>query len=149
MHCCHCSNCRISILKYGIQQELKFCTHRLEILHVRSSCRIWNYMQTTSVRNPSVRTMQPIPFNLQSTRFNNCTGMTSLLKFSSTHSSLNRIITLLRDSGSLSVRTPERSSRGISAQTLDNFQLFINSNRYYDVNVDSIEQMFGHFKSAF
>ena len=43
----------------------------------------------------------------------------------------------------------ERSSRGISSEALDNFQLFINSVRFYDVNVDSTEQMFGHFKNAF
>jgi hypothetical protein len=87
--------------------------------------------------------------NEVSHRFNNVTGQTSLLKFSSAHSSLNRIITLLRDSTAQDVTHSERASRGINAQTIDNFQLFINSVRFYDVNVDSQEQMFGHFKAAF
>jgi hypothetical protein len=108
-----------------------------------------NYISSKSIS--SYYATHPVQFSVNevSHRFNNCTGMTSLLKFSSAHSSLNRIITLLRDSTAQDVTHSERASRGISAQTLDNFQLFINSNRYYDVNVDSLEQMFGHFKSAF
>ena len=108
-----------------------------------------NFMSSKSIS--SYFATRPVQFHINevSHRFNNCTGQTSLLKFSSAHSSLNRIITLLRDTGAASVEHGERASRGISAQALDKFQLFINSVRYYDVDVDSTEQMFGHFKNAF
>ena len=36
-------------------------------------------------------------------------------------------------------------SRSISAQQLDNFQLYVNSTRWCDVNVDSLPQMWRHF----
>jgi hypothetical protein len=108
-----------------------------------------NYITSKSIS--SYYATHPVQYTVNevSHRFNNITGMTSLLKFSSAHSSLNRIITLLRDSTAQDVTHSERASRGISAQTIDNFQLFINSVRYYDVNVDSQEQMFNHFKAAF
>jgi hypothetical protein len=108
-----------------------------------------NYITSKSIS--SYYATHPVQYTVNevSHRFNNVTGQTSLLKFSSAHSSLNRIITLLRDSTAQDVTHSERASRGISAQTIDNFQLFINSVRYYDVNVDSQEQMFNHFKAAF
>jgi hypothetical protein len=108
-----------------------------------------NYLSSKSIS--SYYATRPVQFTINdvSHRYNNVVGQTALLKFSSSHSSLNRIITLLRSSDNLGVNIPSRASRGVSGYTIDKFQLLVNSVRYYDVDVDSIEQMFGHFKSAF
>jgi hypothetical protein len=74
--------------------------------------------------------------------------MTSLLKFSSAHSSLAKIVTLLRSSDTLAVNFAERASRSITAQSIDKYDLFINSVRLYDIPIDSVEQMWKHVIDA-
>ena len=108
-----------------------------------------NYLSSKSIS--SFFATRPVQFHITdvSHRFNNCVGQTSLLKFSSAHTSLTKIITLLRDNTTLSVAHPDRVSLGVSAQIIDKFQLFVNSARVYDVDVDSTEQMWRHFVDAF
>ena len=108
-----------------------------------------NYLSSKSIS--SYFATRPVSFHVQdvSHRFNNCVGQTSLLKFSSAHSSLTKIVTLLRDTTTFRLDRPDRSSRGISAQTIEKFQLFINSQRFYDVDVDSVEQMWRHIVDGF
>ena len=108
-----------------------------------------NYLSSKSIS--SLFATRPVQFHITdvSHRFNNCVGQTSLLKFSSAHSSLTKIITLLRSNMTLGVDQPSRVSNGISGQSIDKFQLFVNSSRLYDVDVDSVEQMWRHFVDAF
>ena len=108
-----------------------------------------NYLSSRSISN--YFNVHPLQFHIQDTshRYGNCVGQTSLIKFSSAHSSLTRIITLLRNSNDIGVTVAERCSRSISAAQLDNFQLYVNSTRWYDINVDSLPQMFRHFVDSF
>ena len=107
-----------------------------------------NYLSSKSIS--AYFQTRPLAFHVQevSHRHNNVVGMTSLLKFSSAHSSLAKIVTLLRSSDTLAVNFAERASRSITAQSIDKYDLFINSVRLYDIPIDSVEQMWKHVIDA-
>ena len=84
-------------------------------------------------------------------RFNNVQAQTSLLKFSSAHSSLNKIVTILRADIDYTNNPAllERLVRGVSGEDIMAYQLFVNTRRFFDEDVDSTEQSWRHFVSAY
>ena len=74
-----------------------------------------------------------------------------MLKFSSAHSSLNKIVTILRADIDYTNNPAllERLVRGVSGEDILAYQLFVNTRRFFDEDVDSTEQSWRHFVSAY
>ena len=80
-------------------------------------------------------------------RFSNITGRTTLVEFSSANTSLNSTLSFFHYP--ITGSTMNRHLNGVPALAVKDYQVFINNVPYFDEAVDSIEQMWRHFASAF
>ena len=80
-------------------------------------------------------------------RFANITGRTALVEFSSANTSLNSTLSFFHYP--IGSETMNRWLVGVPGLAITDYQVFVNNVPYYDQPVDSIEQMWRHFVSAF
>ena len=81
-------------------------------------------------------------------RYNSVSGMTNMLKISSSYTSLNSIIGYFRSADTLNA-TQEKRRFGYNSAVVSSMQMFVNNIAIYDIALSGIPQLFREFLEAF
>jgi hypothetical protein len=110
---------------------------------------------TTYVRSPSVEQYfrsNPLSFHITdySHRYNNVLNQQNLIRLSSSHSSLNKVLTVLKAQASTSaVDEPGKMTSFHSGELIKSHNVFLNNTLLYEEDVDSRPESWQHFRTAF
>jgi len=109
-----------------------------------------NYIRSPSISAYFVSNQLSFHIRDYSHRLNIIQSSQALCRFSSAHTSLNKIVTLLRPQSQVSgITTSGKLDTTYSGVNISSYNLHVNNSLYYEEAVDSNEQSFTHFLSSF
>ena len=107
------------------------------------------------IRSPSLsqwNANNPLSFHVTdySHRLNMINTSHSLCRFSSSHTSLNKIITILRTQDrTMGVALRDKLTQFVDGSTIVSYNMYVNNHLFYEQNVDSVQEAYTHFKKSF
>ena len=107
------------------------------------------------IRSPSLsqwNANNPLSFHVTdySHRLNMINTSQSLCRFSSSHTSLNKIITILRSQGRAAGFTfTDKFTQFVDGSTIASYNVYVNNHLFYEQSVDSVQEAFTHFRKSF
>ena len=106
------------------------------------------------IRSPSLSSYfqsNPLQFHVRdyTMRYSTINERNALVRMSSSHTSVDSIITLLRSADRLNGGRAIADKKGERINGLESTNLYVNSKQFYDIDVDSVAQRWQHFKSVY
>jgi hypothetical protein len=107
------------------------------------------------IRSPSINqwfASNPLSFHVTdySHRYNVLLTSQAMCRFSSSHTSLNKILTILRPQSTVSgVANSDKLSTWYSGANTDSYNIHVNNQLFYEQGVNSTEEAYSHFRTSF
>jgi hypothetical protein len=109
-----------------------------------------DYIRSPSLTNYFSQNALSFHVTDYSHRFNTLLTEQGMCRFSSAHTSLNKVITILRPQAQVSgLGAADKLSTWYSGENVREYNLHLNSQLYFEQAIDSTEQAFTHFLSSF
>ena len=107
------------------------------------------------IRSPSLSqwyASNPLSFHVvdYSHRLNMINTSQSLCRFSSSHTSLNKIITILRrQARTIGLQNTDKLTQFVDGSKIVSYNVYVNNHLFYEQAVNSVQESFMHFKKSF
>lgn len=120
-------------------------TYRLSDIQI-----LCNYIESQSISTYFNST--PLSFHVQdvSHRYSTVSNMNALIQWSSAHTSLEKVISIFRpQSQTVGLTQGGKLQNYYSAENIASYNIFLNCSLYFEVDVDSPEESWLHFKESY